>query len=434
MIQRLRGSDLAGNSLWLVISVVLATGVWYIAVTSSDPIATRSFSSIPIQLVRGDSTVLVNNPTRFVRVNIQGSQSAVSSRRADDIVVRADLSQLGAGTHTVPLDLRVSWPESIRIRRSEETQPSQITVELETIESLLIPLRIIVAEPPPLGFHNDDPVTDLREIEISGASSIVAEVVEARGEVDLSAHRSPYEGDVRLYAVNADGDRVPDVELARQTAAVSVSITRRDDVRLISVRPNILLTTLPDGYLFKTYRSDPSTLFIGGAIDDLAAIADTLFTAPISLEDRRADFTASVPLALPGDELFVMGGDNTIDVAIEIVPITSSRQIDNIAVDAIGLDETLVAAIVPQTVSAIVTGPVALVDELRSDDIQVVVDLNGIEPGVYDLAPSVAINQSQLSDADLSLLPAVLNVEIASTLPDPESAAEIESTSIPDDE
>ena len=433
MIQRLRGSDLAGNALWLVISVVLAMGVWYIAVTTNDPIATRSFSGIPIQIVPSDATVLVNNPTRFVRVNIQGSQSAVSSRRADDIVVRADLSQLGAGTHTVPLDLRVSWPESIRIRRSEETQPSQITVELEPIESLLIPLRIIVAEAPPIGFHNDDPVTALHEIEVSGASSIVAEVVEARGEIDLSANRSPYEGDVRLYAVNAEGDRVGDVELARQTAAVSVSITRRDDVRLISVRPNILLTTLPDGYLFKTYRSDPSTLFIGGAIDDLAAIADTLFTAPISLDERRADFSVSVPLDLPGDELFVMGGDSSVDVAIEIVPIISSRQIDNIAVDAIGLGEDLLAAIVPQTVSAIVTGPVALVDELGSDDIQVVVDLNGIEPGVYDLAPSVAINQSELSDADLSLLPAVLNVEIASTLPDSESAAEEESAASDDE-
>ena len=423
MIKRLGGSDPAGNALWLLISVVLAMGVWYIAVTSNDPIATRSFTGIPIQIVPSDATVLVNNPTRFVRVNIQGSQSAVSSRRSDDIVVRADLTRLGAGTHTVPLDLRVSWPESIRIRRSQETQPSQITVELEPIETLMIPLQIVVAEPPPIGFHNDDPVTDLREIEVSGASSIVADIVEIRGEVDLSAQRSPYAADVRLYAVNADGQRVVGVELARQTASVSVSITRRDDVRLISVRPNILLTTLPDGYLFKTYRSDPSTLFIGGATEELAAIADTLFTVPISLEDRRADFTISAPLDLPGDELFVMGGDNNVFVSIEIVPVTSSRQIDDIAVDAIGLDEGLTASIVPQSVSAIVTGPVALVEELRSDDIQVLVDLNGREAGVYDLAPSVAINQSELSDDDVSLLPAALNVEIASLSSETESAA-----------
>ena len=99
MIQRLRESDLAGNALWLVISVILATGVWYIAVTSADPIDTRRFSGIPIQFVPSDTTVMTNNPSRFVTVAIQGSQSAVTSRRSEDIVVRADLTNLGAGTY-----------------------------------------------------------------------------------------------------------------------------------------------------------------------------------------------------------------------------------------------------------------------------------------------------------------------------------------------
>ena len=424
MIQRLRESDWTSHALWLLISVVLAMGVWYIAVTSNDPIATRSFTGIPIQIVESESTVMVNNPTRFVRVNIQGSQSAVSSRRADDIVVRADLSRLDAGTHTVPLDLRVAWPESIRIRRSEETQPSQITVELEPVDAVSKPLRIVVDEPPPIGFRNDDPETDLLEVEVSGAASIVAEVVEVRGELDLSAQRSPLETDVRLHAVNAEGNRVLDVELSAQTASVRARIIRRDDVRLISARPNILLATLPDGYLFETYSSDPSTLFIGGAAEDLAKIADTLFTAPISLEDRRSDFTISVPLDLPNDDLFVMGGDNSIDVSIEILPVVSSRQIDNIAVDAIGLSDEFTVSIVPQAVSAIVTGPVALVDLLRSADVQVVVDLNGKEPGVYDLQPSVAVTQSELSDADVSLLPAELNVEIALREDEADAASE----------
>ena len=414
MIQRLRESDLAGNALWLAISVILATGVWYIAVTSSDPIDTRRFSGIPIQFVPSDTTVMTNNPSRFVTVQIQGSQSAVTSRRSEDIVVRADLSNLGAGTHTVPLEVKVAWPESISIRRQEETQPSQITVELEPIETITGPLNIVVVEPPPLGFRNDVPETEILEVSVSGAASIVSEIVEIRADLDLSPHRSPVELDARPYAVNAEGDRVSDIELEAQTVTISVNITRRDDVRQIAVRPNVRVDTLPAGYSLAGVSPDPRSLFVGGPPAQLTNIADTLFTVPISLEDRQADFELSVPVQLPSDDLFVMDGENSITVTIEILPIVTTRQIDNIAVNVIGLDENYEFVIVPQNVSAYVNGPVSLVNVLTSDEIQVVVDLNGLEPGVYDLPPVVGISQSELTEANVSLLPAVLNVEIIS--------------------
>ncbi len=414
MIQRMRESDLAGNALWLVISVILATGVWYIAVTSADPIDTRRFTGIPIQFVSGDSTVMTNTPLRFATVEIQGSQSAVTSRRSEDIVVRADLSDLGAGTHTVPLDVKVAWPESIGIRRQEETQPSQVTVELEPIETVTRPLNIVVVEPPPLGFRNDEPETEILEMSVSGAASIVSEIAEIRGDLDLSPHRSPVELDLRLYAVNAEGDRLNDIELEAQTVTIAVNITRRDDVRQIAVRPNVRVDTLPAGYTLASVSPDPRSLFVGGPLAQLTNIADTLFTVPISLEDRQANFVLSVPVQLPSDDLFVMDGENSIAVTIEILPIITTRQIDNIAVNVIGLADNFEVAIVPQNVSAYINGPVSQVDLLTSDDIQVVVDLNSLEPGVYDLPPAVGISQSELTEANVSLLPAVLNVEIFS--------------------
>ena len=431
MIQRLRESDLAGNALWLVISVILATGVWYIAVTSSDPIDTRRFTGIPIQFIPSDTTVMTNSPSRFVTVEIQGSQSAVTSRRSEDIVVRADLTSLGAGTHTVPLDVKVAWPESISIRRQEETRPSQITVELEPIETISKPLNIVVVELPPLGFRNDDPETEIQEIQFSGAASVVSEIVEIRGDLDLSPHRSPIELDVRPYAVNAEGDRVIGIELESPTVTIAVNITRRDDVRQIAVRPNVRVDTLPAGFTLASVSPDPRSLFVGGPPVQLSNIADTLFTVPISLEDRQTDFELSVPVQLPSDDLFVMGGENSITVTIELLPIVTTRQIDNIAVNVIGLDENFEVAIVPQNVSAYVNGPVSQVDVLTSDDIQVVVDLNGLEPGVYDLPPIVGISQSELTEENVSLLPAELNVEIISTETAEESSDKDIATATP---
>lgn len=415
MMRRMAGSQMAGNLLWLAVSALLAAAVWYIAVTSADPITQRRFYGIPIQFVPSSQTVMTNSPARSVSVTVQGAQTSVSSRRNDDIVVRADLSRLGPGTHLVPLRVELGQPGSQGLRQLvSRVEPSQITVELEARESHETRIVIAVAKPPPLGFRHDEPELDIDTVIARGAASRVSQVVAARGDLDLSASRNPIELDLRLRAVDADGSRVDGVELEPQTAAVHVKITRRDDIRQIAVRPNVLLKTLPTGFTLKNQSYDPESLFVSGAPEQLAKIADTLLTEPISLVGREEGFVTSVPIQLPDDELFVMGGDSNISVSIEIIPIVASRQIDSITVGQLGLAETFEVSIVPTAVSAIITGPVVQVESLRPEDIQVIVDLEGLAPGIYDIAPSISITQGDLSEDNVSLSPAELNVEITS--------------------
>ena len=415
MIRRLMRADMAGNLIWLAVSALLATAVWYIAVTSSDPIIQRRFPAIQIQYVAGNSVEVTNSSTRIVDVKIQGSQSLVSSQLASNIQVRADLSQLGPGTHLVPLIADIVQPNFGGPRRLvSQVDPARITVELEPRISQENKIVIEISEAPPVGFRNGEPAPNIEQVIVTGAASRVSQVVAVRGELDLSASRNPIEVDLRLRAVDADGNRVDGVELDPQTASVAVNITRRDDIRQIAVRPNVLLETLPEGYTLKNQSYDPELLFVSGSPAQLAKIADTLLTAPISLEAREEGFVTSVPIQLPDGELFVMGGDSNITVSIEIIPIVVSRQIDSIEVGHIGLAENFVVSIVPTTVSAIVTGPVVQVEALTQEGIQVIVDLDGLAPGVYDMAPSISITQGDLSEDDVSLAPAELNVEISS--------------------
>lgn len=414
MIGRFAKSDLAGNLLWLAVSLLLASGVWYIAVTSADPIAKRSFRNIPIQIVPSDSAEMTNSRFRSATVTIQGLQTTISARRAEDIVVRADLSRLGPGTHTVPLSVNVAQPDTDSFRRLVSiVQPSQIIVELEPLESHQKKIVIDLLEAPPIGFRNDEPLPNVTEVFVSGAASRVGQVVAVRGELDLSASRNPIEVDLRLHAVDADGNRISDVALDPPTATISVHIARRDDIRQIAVRPNVLLDTLPAGFTLKNQSYDPESIFVSGAPEQLAQISDTLFTEPISLVERQEGFVTTVPVRLPGDDLFVMSGDNNVTVSIEIIAIIDSRQIENIEVAHIGLESDYGVSIVPKAVSAIVTGPVVTVDALSLENIQVVVDLHGLSPGVYDLEPAISINQAELSEENVSLLPDVVNVEIA---------------------
>ncbi len=415
MIRRFAKSDLAGNLLWLAVSLLLASGVWYIAVTSADPIAKRSFRSIPIQVVPSQTAEMTSSRPRTASVTIQGLQTTISARRAEDIAVRADLSRLGPGTHTVPLEVSVRQPDADSFRRLVSlVQPAQIIVELEPLESHEKKIVIDLLQTPPIGFRHDEPVPNVNAALVSGAASRVGQVVAARGQLDLSASRNPIETDIRLVAIDAEGNRIDDVELDPQTATVSVNIARRDDIRQIAVRPNVLLDTLPAGFTLKNQSYDPESIFVSGSPEQLSKISDTLFTEPISLESRQEGFVTTVPVQLPADDLFVMSGDSNVSVSIEIIPIIDSRQIDDIQVAHIGLEADYAVSIVPKAVSAIVTGPVVTVDALTVENIQVIVDLNGLAPGVYDRQPSISINQGELSDDNVSLLPDVVNIEISS--------------------
>ncbi len=428
MMRRLLGSDMGGNLLWLAVSALLATGVWYIAVTSADPIAQRSFSSIPIRIDVGSATEVTSSSALFASVSLQGSQATVSSRRADDIEVRADLSRLGPGTHSVPLIVNVARPDSDSFRRLVwQTRPSQITVELEPRESQSKKIVIELTDPPPIGYMHGEADLNIEAVVVSGAASKVSQVVAVRGGLDLSTSRNPIAVDLRLSAVDADGNRVPDVELEPQTASVAVSISRRDDVKQVFVRPDVRLETLPDGFSIKSVSNEPSLLFISGAPEQLEAISDVLYTEPISLENPEEDFVASVPIQLPDENLFVMGGDSSITVSIEILADIDSRQIDNIEVGYIGAADEFAVSVVPKSVSAIVTGPVVHVEALTMEDIGVIIDLAGFAPGVYDLSPEISITRGELTEENVSLSPSVLNVEITAPTDESDETAPIDT-------
>ncbi len=432
MIRRFAKSEMAGNFLWLAVSLLLASGVWYIAVTSADPIKQSRFTFLPIQFVSSDATVRADASQRTATVTVQGPQTTISLLSSDDIVVRADLSRLSPGVHAVPLTVSVVQPESTTRKPVAQVSPSQIRVTLEKRETVAVGI-VIVPNAPPIGFRHDAPLPGVAEAQVSGAASVVAQVAEVRGMLDLSASRNPIEAELRLQAVDADGNRVSDVELMPESVQVSVNIARRDDIRQIVVRPNVMLDTLPDGYTLKNWSPDPEILYVSGAPDRLARISDTLFTEPISLENRQEGFVTTIPVQLPDEELFVVGGDNSVMVSIEIIPVTESRQFDNIEIEHVGLGEGYAVSIAPKRVSAIVSGPVVMVDALSDGDIRVFVDLEGLTPALYDLEARTSILRGELSESNVSLVPRAVNVEITSPQSESDSPDEAADEPAPAD-
>lgn len=404
------------NLVWFGGSLLLAFLVWMIATFQSDPIREQRFPDRIAVRMNPDAGLLLTNPppaNRFASVVIRAPESVLALLTSDEIEVWADLQTLGPGEHTVDLHYAISRQRATVI----DFSPSRIRITLEAAAQRQVPLRALIAGEPPAGYAREEPIFDiaLNQVLVSGAASRVNEVVAALVELDLRQQRNPLEIDARLSPVDAEGEIVPDVTLEPSAVRVTVPIRRRDDVREVSVQPN-LKGNLPEGYVLNALSYEPQALLISGTPTQLAALPDTLATEPIDLNDHTDSFAVDVPVVLPDDNLLLLSGPN-ITVSIEISPVMSSQQFDNVPIEVLGMGEDMSVRITPNQVSVLITGPQAQVSSLAQDDVRAVLDLNGLGPGNYALRPTVSISQGQLPAESISILPAEVDVEIIGAPP-----------------
>jgi YbbR domain-containing protein len=413
--------SLINNVLWFLASLGLAFFIWISSSASADPIIERRYTQIPILVELDEGMLLIEQATRNAQVTVRSQQSIVNLVSREDIIVRADLRGLPAGTHTIELKTDVAR------RAVADTQPRQITVTIETIQSKAVPVvgHIISTNEPPTNFTRTDPQFNIESVTVSGASSLVQRVVSARAVLDLSTQRETYTADVRLIPTDADGRTVVDVILDPQTAQVVVEIRRRDDLRELAIAPNLDTQTLSQGYVITSVSYDPQTVFVIGSPDDLASLPDTLRTELIDLSGYTADFEVQVPLVLPDGMSLSVLGNPLVRVFVNIDAQTTTRQFDEVRVDVIGVSEGLTARLTPDRVTALVTGAQTVLDSMSADDIRIVVDMNGRTAGTYDVIPQVASGRSDILAQDIAILPATLTIILTNgeTTPAPEITA-----------
>jgi YbbR domain-containing protein len=393
------------NLGWFLASLVLAFFVWVIAISQSDPIQQRQFSQIPVRIEPDPGFLVTNNPPRTVRVNVRAQSSVLDVLTPDDIVVRADLAGKKAGTYLVELQTQIARRAII------DTQPTQITVTLEEVQARQVKVQSMITADPPVGFEHEAPTFSKNQVLVSGAQSQVAQVATAEVQLDLSQQRSALQQDIKLVPVDQNGKIVDGVTVDPQSVTVQVNVRQREDVKQVPVMPNILVNTLPQGYVLTSVSYSPKMILVSGSQADLATLPGTFFTAPVDLTDRTSNFDVTVPVQLPNSNLLALSGQN-VTVSVGISAPTANRQFDNIPVGVIGLQKDYRAQLSPDRVTVIVTGPQPIVGTLKASDLQVVVDLNGMSAGKQTIVPVVSVVQGKIAAENMSVLPADIDVEV----------------------
>jgi len=389
-----------------VLAVLLALFVWVAAVREQNPMVRGVFSeAVPVEVVNKPVGLDFVNPvqiTEYVQVTVRAPQSNWGNLKAGSFQASIDLSGLGEGLHEVPIEVRCSDP----VVRIEGSQPSRITVRLERILERVFEVRVRIMDDPALGYEWLAPTT----AKVIGPASKVSQVQTVVADVYLRRSRTTVERDVIVTARDAQDNVVSLLtSIVPVQVAIVVPIEQKLGYRDVSVSV-IRKGQVARGYRISGITVDPSIVTIIGsplAVSEQPGYVETL---PVDISNAASDVKARIGLVLP--EGVSILGDQTVSITVSVVPIIDSITIQR-AVSIQGLQLGYTALTSPSTVDVILSGPVPKLEAIASEDVRVVVDLFGLQPGVHKITAQAFAPEGLIAE---SVLPESIEVEIRSPL------------------
>ena len=392
----------------LILAVVLAVVVWVLAVTNTDPVEKRTYN----RLVSIEHTGL--NPAHVITSELPEQialilSAPVSTWRTDlaaPDAVRAviDLSDLQAGTHTVPVNLQIA----ARPVKVESFSPDEIEIIIEEVYRESFPVNLVQPSSPAIGYEAGNPTISQENATVQGPASLVVQVAEVQAVLDISQAQEDIDEDLELRAVNEDGVLISGVSITPEDVNVKMAISQRGGYRNVTVKV-ATIGQIKSGYRLTDISSNPLVVTVFATDPQLVnELPGFVETQPLNLNDASEDMVVSLPLDLPSGMTVV--GEQTIKVSVSIAPIQGSITLTNLPLETVGLDSTLSAVLSPDRVDIILSGPLPTLDELIPGNVRVFIDLTDAEQGISQVEPSVEINIQNVRFE--SLLPATIEVEI----------------------
>ena len=210
---------LLNNAGIKIISVLFAIMLWLLVVNTEDPVVTRDFKDIKVQIINENEISEIDKVYEIVEgstvnITVEGRRTVLDQLSSSDFIATADLGKL-SDVYAVKIQVlptKSSLKDEITITCNGN---DTLKVELETKETKQVPVTIITQGTPANGYAvGSDKVIGKSPniIEVTGAQSLVKKVKEARIYVNVSNVYKDFEVVSMPILVDSDGDEVVGAE------------------------------------------------------------------------------------------------------------------------------------------------------------------------------------------------------------------------------
>ncbi len=406
---------LATNLRTFGLAFALALAVWVSAVTAADPDEVNTYPQpINLDIVGQDSSlILTGNYAEQIELTLRAPRSVWEQLIADPNSIRAviDLSGLGAGDHSVPVQVQIG-AQPVRLI---SIAPTEITLTLERLVTINMPISLIVNGEPAIGYQAGAPELTPATVTISGPETLVQTVQTVRMSVNMNNTRESIDQTATLQILDRNNRAISGLTISPDTAAVAIPVSQQGGYRDVAVKV-VVEGQVASGYRLNSISVFPPVVTLFSSDPQLVnAQPGFVETAPLDLNDAKNDLVTRLDLTLP--EGISVVGEQSVLVEVAIDAIEGSLTLADQPIETVGLAEGLSAGTSPLTVTVILSGPLPLLETLTAQDVRVIVDVTDLQPGTYQLTPSVEFLITGIRVE--TILPASVQVTISVGTPTP---------------
>jgi YbbR domain-containing protein len=265
-------------------------------------------------------------------------------------------------------------------------QPQQVSVTLDRIVTKPIPVKV-VAGTPPTGLSLGPQTQSITSVDATGASTLVAGIVEAEASVPIDASGLDVNKEVPLVPVNANGDTVENITLDPATVQVTIQIGSQLRTETVAVAP-VIRGSPAAGYYVTSIDVSPLVISVSGEADALAALNGAVSTQPISIAGATGDISVNIALNLPAG---VEAPDaSTVTVVVHMSSPATTRTV-TIGIVPDGARSDRMYALSTSSVTVTLGGASAALNAFDTSTLVGIVSVGTLAPGTYTVQISVSV-------------------------------------------
>jgi YbbR domain-containing protein len=401
----------------LALALALSVAVWVSAVVADDPNVERSFPrpvTLELRSLEAGLVVVGEVPVQ-VSLRLRAPQSLWDRLTSETGILKAylDLTGLGPGDYVLPVNVEIG----IRPVQVLQQLPTEVALSIERLIHSDHSVTLNIVGEPALGYLREQLIVGHATVSVSGPESLVSEVAEVVGTLDVSGARADLMVEVELRALDEDQQVISGVDIEPATVSVTQTIRQAGGYRDVAVKVETL-GQLASGYRVTNISVSPPTVTVFSQDPQLVAqMPGFVSTQPLDLSGADDDIETRLGVILP-EGVTLVGDERSVLVQVGVAAIETSIQL-SVQVEAVGLAPGLEAEISPPAVDLILSGSLPVLDSLKPEDVRIYVDLTNLGEGIHLVEVEGEILPSGVRID--SLTPA--SVEVAITRSQPESSA-----------
>ena len=410
-----------------ILSLAIAVLIWLIVRNVQDPVIVQTFYDIPVTLV--NESYLSNNmkiPLLIdgddtVKVRIKAEESVIKELKKEDIVAQADMTQIymDATPKMVPVEVTCKGIADDNIT----VTPRNNQVDIENQTSVEKTIAVNTGDTTP---DKDYEVGSLQanpeKVTISGPESIINKIDKVVAKIDvIGMKESNVELDSELKIYDKNQDELSEKQLSYLNLAGVQDNKIKIQAQFWKVQKNVKIGSEYSGSPQYGYEVDsvsvvPETLSLAGtdeALQKLAVEGNTL-TIPASYIDvsgKDSDFDVKVDISelLPENMKLARDINSTVIATVKILPYNSrDYEVSPTQIKVENKPENMNYKFEPDKIVARIKAKEEDLDNLKTDDIQMKIDLKDAKAGENTLPVTVTLPEGYELVEDITVKVALI--------------------------